>query len=110
MISVTYLANLAGGRWNLSGAQPVSVEGPMFLDRMRHGDRGHADDAFFRRQQFPVEGLNRPFMGRHFEDRYYHDNTDHGLKRPFPMTVSWNFSAAPFPVTFLDLRALDDSL
>ncbi|XP_070024374.1 uncharacterized protein [Nicotiana sylvestris] len=76
----------AGGRWNLSGAQPVSVEGPMFLDRMRHGDRGHADDAFFRRQQFPVEGLNRPFMGRHFEDRYYHDNTDHGLKRPFPMT------------------------
>ncbi|XP_018625786.1 uncharacterized protein [Nicotiana tomentosiformis] len=76
----------AGGRWNFSGAQPVSVDGPMFLDRMRHGDRGQADDAFFRRQQFPVEGLNRPFMGRHFEDRYYHDNTDHGLKRPFPMT------------------------
>lgn len=75
-----------GGRWNISGAHPVSGEDPMFVDRMRHGDRGHADDAFFRRQQFPIEGLNRPFMDRHFEDHYYYDNTDHGLKRPFSMT------------------------
>ncbi|KAF3639555.1 putative peptidyl-prolyl cis-trans isomerase Pin1-like [Capsicum annuum] len=75
-----------GGRWNFSGAHPVSSEGPMFVDRMRHQDRGHADDAFFRRQQFPIEGLNRPFMDRRFEDRYHYDNTNHGLKRPFSMT------------------------
>ncbi|MCD7470655.1 hypothetical protein HAX54_010664 [Datura stramonium] len=77
-----------GGRWNFSGAHPVFGEGPMFVDRMRHGVRGHADDAFFRRQQFPIEGLNRPLMDRHFEDRCYYDNTDHGLKRPFSMTTS----------------------
>ncbi|KAJ8550122.1 hypothetical protein K7X08_033829 [Anisodus acutangulus] len=75
-----------GGRWNFRGAHPVSGEGPMFVDRMRHGDRGHTDDAFFRRQQFPIEGVNRPFMDRHFEDRHYYDNTDHGLKRPYSMT------------------------
>ncbi|XP_055803230.1 uncharacterized protein LOC129872314 isoform X2 [Solanum dulcamara] len=75
-----------GGRWNLGGAHPVTSESPMFVDRMRHGGRGHTDDAFFRRQQFPIEGINRPFMDRHIEDRYHYDNTDHGLKRPFSMT------------------------
>ncbi|KAJ8544771.1 hypothetical protein K7X08_017354 [Anisodus acutangulus] len=75
-----------GGRWNFRGAHQVSGEGPMFVDRMRHGDRGHTYDAFFRRQQFPIEGVNRPFMDRHFEDRHYYYNTDHGLKRPYSMT------------------------
>ncbi|XP_060195827.1 uncharacterized protein LOC132625068 isoform X2 [Lycium barbarum] len=74
-----------GGRWNFSCAYPVPG-GPMYVDRMRHGDRGNANDAFFRRQQFPIEGPNSPFMDRHFEDRYYHDNAGHGLKRPFSMT------------------------
>lgn len=91
---------LAGGRWNFSGAHPVTSEGPMFVDRMRHGDRGHTDDAFFRRQQFPIEGINRPSMDRHIDDRFSYDNTGHGLKRPFSMTVShMSFSVAPFPVT-----------
>ncbi|XP_004233551.2 uncharacterized protein [Solanum lycopersicum] len=76
-----------GGRWNFSGAHPVTSEGPMFVDRMRHGDRGHTDDAFFRRQQFPIEGINRPSMDRHIDDRFSYDNTGHGLKRPFSMTV-----------------------
>lgn len=86
--NLSNVSYLPGGRWNFSGAHPVSSEGPMFVDRMRHQDRGHADDAFFRRQQFPIEGLNRPFMDRRFEDRYHYDNTNHGLKRPFSMTVS----------------------
>ncbi|CAN4123675.1 unnamed protein product [Withania somnifera] len=80
-------SNFGRGGWrDVSGAHPVSGEGPMFVDRMRHGDRGNADDAFFSRQQYPIEGINMPFMDRHFEDHYYSDNTDHGLKRPFSMT------------------------
>lgn len=54
----------------------------------RHGvvDRGVGRPGPPRREPFPLDdgGYSRPFMGRHYDDPYYYDDT-HGLKRPYYM-------------------------
>ncbi|KAK3011621.1 hypothetical protein RJ639_011689 [Escallonia herrerae] len=78
-----------GARWGpLRGAHQASGGGRMparsNLDRPRHGaDRGHGRYMPHRGQPFyPEEEFNGPFLGRHFDDPYFYDDTTHGTKRP----------------------------
>ncbi|KAL7242541.1 hypothetical protein ACSBR1_015008 [Camellia fascicularis] len=82
-----------GWRDSFGGAHEASSGGSVSerpnLDRVRHDapDRGHGRHIPPRRQPFPPEeGFNRPFVGRHFDDPYFYDDSAHGMKRPFFMT------------------------
>lgn len=46
------------------------------------------DDGLRRQPYFADEAFDRPFLGRHYEDPYFYDQTAHGMKRPFFRTVS----------------------
>lgn len=65
----------AGGRPNFGGPRDV--------------DRGLARPVPSRREPFSLDdgGYSRPFMGRQYDDPYAYDD-NHGVKRPFYMTVS----------------------
>ncbi|CAL5369107.1 unnamed protein product [Camellia sinensis] len=82
-----------GWRDSFGGAHEASSGGSVSarpnLDRVRHDapDRGRGRHIPPRRQPFPPEeGFNRPFVGRHFDDPYFYDDSAHGMKRPFFMT------------------------
>ncbi|XP_021604910.1 nucleolin isoform X2 [Manihot esculenta] len=50
-------------------------------------ERAHGDQASSRRQPFsPEQAFDRPYVGRHFDDPYFYDDSAHGMKRPFFMT------------------------
>ncbi|THG11215.1 hypothetical protein TEA_030198 [Camellia sinensis var. sinensis] len=77
-----------GGAHEASSGGSVSARPN--LDRVRHDapDRGRGRHIPPRRQPFPPEeGFNRPFIGRHFDDPYFYDDSAHGMKRPFFMTT-----------------------
>ncbi|GMP31956.1 hypothetical protein CsSME_00005943 [Camellia sinensis var. sinensis] len=79
--------DLFGSSHDASGGNAVPA-GPN-LDRIRleatGGGRGRHIPV--RRQPFsPEEGFNGAFVGRHFDDHYFYDNSSHGIKRPFFMT------------------------
>ncbi|KAL7185816.1 hypothetical protein ACSBR2_027723 [Camellia fascicularis] len=87
----------AGGRRDLFGSSHDASGGNAVparpnLDRIRHEatDSGRGRHIPVKRQPFsPEEGFNEPFVGRHFDDHYFYDDSSHGIKQPFFMTVSW---------------------
>ncbi|GAA0144072.1 RNA metabolism protein [Lithospermum erythrorhizon] len=81
-----------GGRWGFRGRHEMSSRGPPperpYVDRSRHGpmDRTQLDHNAYRRQPFPYdEGYNRSYMGRHYDEPYYYDDSARGGKRPYYM-------------------------
>nr|GMC66149.1 nucleolin-like isoform X2 [Ipomoea batatas] len=76
-----------GERWGFRGGHPPSDVDPTFarpyFDRPQYGDRSHMDDGLRRQPYFADEAFDRPFLGRHYEDPYFYDQTAHGMKRPF---------------------------
>nr|GMC59845.1 nucleolin-like isoform X2 [Ipomoea batatas] len=79
--------NFGGERWGFRGGHPPSDVDPAFarpyFDRPQYGDRSHMDDGLRRQPYLADEAFDRPFMGRHYEDPYFYDQTAHGMKRPF---------------------------
>lgn len=86
------MSGQGGWRDSFRGAHDASRGGAVparpNLERGRHSprDRGHGIPVPTRSQPFPPgEGFNRPYGGRHFDDPYFYDGRQHGMKRPFFM-------------------------
>ncbi|CAL5371591.1 unnamed protein product [Camellia sinensis] len=78
------MRDLFGSSHDASGGNVVLARPN--LDRIRHEatDSGRGRHIPVRRQPFsPEEGFNEPFVGRHFDDYYFYDDSSHGIKRPF---------------------------
>ncbi|CAL5326465.1 unnamed protein product [Camellia sinensis] len=70
-----------------SGGNAVPARPNLDRIRLEATDGGRGRHIPVRRQPFsPEEGFNGPFVGRHFDDHYFYDNSSHGIKRPFFMT------------------------
>lgn len=96
----------AGGQ----GAAAVAGPSRPYLDRAWYGNpdshRGPGEPIPPRMPFSPEGQLDRPFMGRHFDDPYLYDDNVHGVKRPFYMTVRFSFSffklfVFPFKFVFI---------
>ncbi|XP_052195682.1 uncharacterized protein LOC127803480 [Diospyros lotus] len=91
-----------GWRDSFEGPYDTFSRGPVparpDLDMIMHDapGRDHGRHNPTRRQPFiPEEGFNRPFVGSHFDDPYFYDESAHGIKRPFFMTDSGSSHMEP---------------
>ncbi|CAL5373344.1 unnamed protein product [Camellia sinensis] len=79
--------DLFGSSHDASGGNAVPARPNLDRIRLEATDGGRGRHIPVRRQPFsPEEGFNGPFVGRHFDDHYFYDNSSHGIKRPFFMT------------------------
>ncbi|CAI9110908.1 OLC1v1011009C1 [Oldenlandia corymbosa var. corymbosa] len=91
------------GRWGFGGPHQDYIRGPPpnqpNFDRIRHGGepgRGAYDPL--RREPFhPEVGFNRPYLGRHIDDRYFYDPS-RGMKRPYSVRDQDQDPGYPEPI------------
>lgn len=91
MIIICDAGAVRGGHY--AGSRGAAFAGPSrHLDRAWYGipeggPREPNQPIPLRRPYSPGGQFDRPFMGRHFDDPYLHDDNVHGVKRPFYLTV-----------------------
>ncbi|CAL5371294.1 unnamed protein product [Camellia sinensis] len=79
--------DLFGSSHDASGGNAVPARPNLDRIRLEATGGGRGRHIPVRRQPFsPEEGFNGAFVGRHFDDHYFYDNSSHGIKRPFFMT------------------------